>query len=75
MGMIYTIFGPPEEVYRTDGREEWHYNKPSGATDVTFIFMKRRTIFDENNYELVRYSGYSQPWYSQVEQWRKGVLQ
>lgn len=74
-GMIYTIFGPPEEVYRFDGREEWRYNKPSGTEDVTFVFIKRRTIFEENNYELVRYSGYSQPWYSQVEQWRKGVLQ
>lgn len=73
-GMVFIIFGKPEKVIKYDEREEWYYNNNANFTDLYFTFQHRPTIFNDNNFELVRYADYDHIWYGTVEQWRKGVI-
>jgi GWxTD domain-containing protein len=73
-GMIYMIFGPPEEVQRYTDREEWIYPANLNHNQVRFIFLKKENTFTQNHYELVRSPYYEQVWYDMVEQWRKGTI-
>ncbi|WP_176955868.1 GWxTD domain-containing protein [Catalinimonas alkaloidigena] len=73
-GMTYIIFGPPQKMLRYNDREEWYYEKSASMPEVYFTFLKRPTIFTDENYELVRYNEFDRVWYASVEQWRKGIV-
>ncbi|MBK0404810.1 GWxTD domain-containing protein [Adhaeribacter sp. BT258] len=73
-GMLYLIFGPPEEVKRYSNREEWIYLVNQNHNQARFIFLKKENTFTQNHYELVRSPYYEQVWYDMVEQWRKGTI-
>ncbi|MFC5271354.1 GWxTD domain-containing protein [Adhaeribacter terreus] len=73
-GMLYLIFGPPEEVKRYSNREEWIYAPNFNHNQARFIFLKKENTFTQNHYELVRSPYYEQVWYEMVEQWRKGTI-
>lgn len=68
-GMIYIIFGLPEEVFKFADREIWDY-KINGKK-VRFQFMKLPTIFDPDNYVLIREKKYAQTWFQTIDLWRK----
>lgn len=74
-GMIYIIFGKPDEVNRRRQGEEWVYlrSKVTGA-DFKFIFNKKPNTFTQNHYEVERRLEYEFLWYSTVEKWRKGII-
>jgi GWxTD domain-containing protein len=67
-GMIYIIFGLPDEVYKFSDREVWHYDNE--AFDITFDFIKASTIFDPDNYVLLRERKYQATWYEVIDLWR-----
>jgi GWxTD domain-containing protein len=73
-GMIYTVYGKPDEVFRYNEKEIWRYNKKGNFSEITFIFYKRENTFSDNIYDLERNERYNQIWYPMVEQWRNGVL-
>jgi GWxTD domain-containing protein len=66
-GMIYLIFGPPEQVLKFNDREVWTYKT---SFDVTFNFAKASSIFDPDNYVLIRDKKYQQLWYEVIDLWR-----
>jgi GWxTD domain-containing protein len=66
-GMIYIIFGPPEQVLKFNDREVWTYKT---SFDVTFNFAKASSIFDPENYVLIRDKKYQQLWYEVIDLWR-----
>jgi GWxTD domain-containing protein len=66
-GMIYIIFGPPEQVLKFNDREVWTYKT---SYDVTFNFAKASSIFDPDNYVLIRDKKYQQLWYEVIDLWR-----
>ncbi len=66
-GMIYIIFGAPDEVYAFSDREVWNYKK---QFDVSFNFTKSSTIFDPDNYVLIRDQKYTETWYEVIDLWR-----
>jgi GWxTD domain-containing protein len=68
-GMIFMIYGQPEEVTKTDGREIWTY--PAGNQKLRFSFVQGGTIFDPNNFVLIRERKFSDSWFMQVDLWRK----
>jgi GWxTD domain-containing protein len=68
-GMIYIIFGRPEEVYKFNDREVWSYNTPEFK--VTFNFAKAGNIFAPDNYVLIRDKKYQTTWYEVIDLWRK----
>jgi GWxTD domain-containing protein len=68
-GMIYIIFGRPEEVYKFSDREVWSYNTPEFK--ATFNFAKAGNIFAPDNYVLIRDKKYQTTWYEVIDLWRK----
>lgn len=67
-GMIYIIFGPPEEVTKSYDREFWQYKNRS--FNITFEFVKAGSVFDPENYVLIRDRKYQTVWYEVVDLWR-----
>ncbi len=67
-GMIYIIFGMPEEVYKFDDREVWNYD--NDLLKGVFNFAKSSSLFDPDNYVLIRETKYKDEWYSVIDLWR-----
>jgi GWxTD domain-containing protein len=70
-GMIFIIFGLPEEVYLLEDREVWEYKS---NTKVRFQFVRSPSLFDPDNYVLIRDKKYTNPWYETIDLWRKARL-
>lgn len=68
-GMVYIIYGIPDEVYLFDDREVWEY-KNDNITE-RFQFVKSATIFDRENFVLIRAKAYTNDWYNMIDLWRK----
>ena len=67
-GMIYIIFGLPDEVFRFEDREVWNYDNE--RFDVRFTFSRSSSLFDPDNYVLIRDKKYEQTWYEVIDLWR-----
>ncbi|MCC5920294.1 MAG: GWxTD domain-containing protein [Cyclobacteriaceae bacterium] len=70
-GMIYMIFGRPDEVYRDAEGELWVYQKRDNMAQVRFNFVHARNIFSDNHYILIREKRYDRFWFRMVDLWRK----
>lgn len=66
-GMIYIVFGLPDEVFKFSDREVWNY---STGQHVSFTFIKSSSVFDPDNYVLLRDKKYQQAWYETIDLWR-----
>ena len=71
-GMIFIIFGLPDEVYLFEDREVWEYKKSNAK--ARFQFTKSPTLFDPDNYVLIRDKKFTTPWYETIDLWRKARL-
>jgi GWxTD domain-containing protein len=67
-GMIYIIFGLPDELYKFTDREVWTYK--NDLYKVTFDFVRSPTLFDPDNYVLVRNKKFQDTWYQVIDLWR-----
>jgi len=67
-GMIYILFGLPDEIRQTDQNQLWYYKN----SRTKFSFVKRGSIYDPHYYSLFRDEQYSELWYNTVDLWRKG---
>jgi GWxTD domain-containing protein len=68
-GMIYTIYGLPDEVKLTGERERWKYVNRYGKAE--FEFFRAGSIFDPENYVLQRDKKHEESWYMYIDLWRK----
>lgn len=66
-GMIYLIFGLPDEVIFGGPIEIWKYRN----YDTSFTFLKTGSIYSPENYTLVRDKKFAEIWYSTIDLWRK----
>ncbi|MBX2917519.1 MAG: GWxTD domain-containing protein [Cyclobacteriaceae bacterium] len=66
-GMVYLIFGLPDEVSVNDGTETWYYKN----TRTRFTFVKRGSVYDPHHYVLLRDKRFSETWFSTIDLWRK----
>ena len=66
-GMIYTIFGTPDEVTRNSGSETWFYKNYR----IRLTFVKSGSIYNPENYVLLRDNRFMEPWYTAIDLWRK----
>ena len=67
-GMLYLIFGLPDEVSKNTGNEIWTYK----SNNTKFTFVRSGSVYDPENYVLLRDKRFSDPWFSLVDLWRKG---
>lgn len=66
-GMIYMIMGLPDEVTKNSGSETWFYK--TYRTRLTFV--KSGSIYNPENYVLLRDNRFMEPWYTAIDLWRK----
>ena len=71
-GMVYIIYGPPEEVYRNEYEEIWVYERNENMSRIRFTFTKVKSIFTKDHFELRRDRSYEKFWYRTIDLWRKG---
>ena len=67
-GMIYIIFGLPDQVYKFTDREVWTYKNT--MFKITFEFVRSSTLFDPENFVLVREKKFQDTWYEVIDLWR-----
>lgn len=70
-GMIFTVFGKPNAVYRTTEGETWIYGEEFNLNSLVFRFIKLNNPFTNNDYELNRSALFRQNWNNAVEIWRR----
>jgi GWxTD domain-containing protein len=66
-GMIYLIFGLPEEVSRNDNNEIWYYKN----FQTRFTFVRAGSVYNPNNYVLLRDKRFTERWFNTIDLWRK----
>jgi GWxTD domain-containing protein len=67
-GMIYIIFGKPDEVYRFNDREIWNYKNE--RLDMQLTFTAASSLFDPDNFVLIREKKLEDEWYETIDLWR-----
>lgn len=67
-GMIYIIFGLPDQIYKFTDREVWTYK--NNMYKISFDFVKSSTLFDPENFVLVREKKNQETWYEVIDLWR-----
>jgi len=71
-GLVYTVFGKPNTVYRSSTAENWIYGTTNSALSVNFFFSKVINPFSENDFELIREPLLEGAWMRAVDVWRQG---
>jgi len=73
-GMIYLIYGLPNNIIKGSDSETWEYTRKQQATPLSFVFDKKPSFYSEDYYVLRR--GEAQPtyWRQAVDSWRKGKV-
>jgi len=71
-GMIYIIYGLPNNINKGSDSETWEYTRKQQANPLTFVFEKKPSPYSDEYYVLRR--GEAQPtyWRQAVDSWRKG---
>jgi GWxTD domain-containing protein len=72
MGMIYIIYGKPDEVYCNAETTDWVYNRNLAMPIIRFTFIKVKSIFSNNYYSLMRKKNFDRHWFMSVKLWRDG---
>lgn len=71
-GMIFIVFGPPTNIYKSSKGETWIYGVETSPNAVRFIFNKTQNPFSDNDYLLEHSQFFKDPWYTAVDYWREG---
>ena len=73
-GLVYTIFGPPSNIYKNTREEQWVYGLENSSLSYDFSFKKAANPLTNNDYILERDSRKKEIWQKAVEYWRKGQI-
>jgi GWxTD domain-containing protein len=73
-GMVFIVFGPPINVYKSKRDEIWVYGNEANPNSLRFIFNKTSNPFTDNDYVMERSQFYKDNWYTAVEYWRQGLI-
>jgi len=84
-GMIYTIYGPPDKVYKNSEEESWGYRRPVLKSSwggryhlkeeyLFFNFRTRKNKFSDNDFYLSRNETLVTYWDKAIASWRKGIV-
>jgi GWxTD domain-containing protein len=72
MGLIYIIYGPPDDVYKSEEIIDWVYNQDLSMPNIRFSFYKVKNLFTDHHYTLLRKKNYDKNWLNSVRLWREG---
>lgn len=71
-GMIYMVFGAPQNVKFSDTYEQWIYSEGKNYKPVYFNFVKEKYSISDNDFSLKRNLTYRNFWYNAINTWRNG---
>ncbi len=71
-GMIYIIYGPPDNLTKTVSREVWTYGDEKDPGKLSFTFVRIDSPFSDNVYNLSRSATLVTRWVEAVRTWRQG---
>jgi GWxTD domain-containing protein len=73
-GMIYMVYGLPDNINKGSNSETWEYARKQQATPLTFVFERKPSPYSDEYFVLRR--GDVQPtfWRQAVDSWRKGRI-
>ncbi|MGK7391554.1 MAG: GWxTD domain-containing protein [Candidatus Cyclobacteriaceae bacterium M2_1C_046] len=71
-GMIYLVYGAPDEVYRDESGEIWWYI--TNGERESFRFLRFSHVFYPYNYVLDRDPAYRGSWFARIEQLRSNLF-
>lgn len=66
-GMIYIVFGLPDEVQLSGQQEMWSYK----SIGLQFFFNKAGSVYHPDHFVLIRDKQYTELWYQTIDLWRK----
>lgn len=73
-GIVYTIYGPPNKVFRSSGGESWVYGNETSSLSYVFNFIRVKNPFTDNDFQLNRMPQYRYGWGQAIEAWRNGHI-
>lgn len=65
-GMIFIVFGIPERVFKFADREVWEYKTLDDKT-ISFTFVRSSSVFDPDNFVLIRKRSLQEAWLEAVD--------
>jgi GWxTD domain-containing protein len=71
-GMIFIVFGPPTNIYKSNRNEVWVYGLEGNPGTLRYTFFKTKNPFSDNDYVLERSQFFKEPWYMACDYWRQG---
>ncbi len=73
-GIVYTIFGPPNIIYKTADSESWIYGEENSMLSYNFNFVRVQNPFTANDFALNRSGIYRYSWSQAIDTWRQGRI-
>lgn len=73
-GLIYTVYGAPNIVYKNNNYENWIYGEENNMMSLNFIFYKVNNPLTSNDFELNRSPVFKTSWYRAIDSWRNGRI-
>lgn len=71
-GLIFTVFGEPNAIYREANGETWIYGEEKSYRSLSFSFVRVINPFSDNDFMLSRSELFKDEWYKSVDTWRQG---
>lgn len=69
-GMIFMVYGPPDQVYHEMGREVWEYGPDANYNDLRFVFNIINSPLIQKDFVLDRSEEFKESWYRLLDHWR-----
>ncbi len=73
-GMVYIIYGEPQNVYRSPEKETWVYGTDQSGNTLNFVFTRNTNSGFPNDFELERNQVYNVSWITAVDYWKQGQV-
>jgi GWxTD domain-containing protein len=73
-GMVYTVMGPPNEVFFRLNGEIWTYLPADSNSKITFTFARVKNILTPNYFVLNRSRALQPEWFKSITTWRNGEM-
>jgi len=73
-GMIFIVFGPPTNIYKSKSDEIWVYGNEANPNGLRYVYNKTQNPFTDNDFVLERSQFFKDNWYTAVEYWRQGLI-
>ncbi len=71
-GMIYTVFGKPQMLYRSNNGETWIYPEGANMPEIIFKFQRRNHPLCRKYFTLDRSPHFKKYWFQMVDKIRRG---